>query len=603
MEKKVHMDSTTPKENPARRALLKSHRFFQKTLVQVAVVVVGLMTTMVTGYGIVSGQGIFFLPTQAQNIAKSLVLRGGEQGLVTCDGKMGGSWLDPKTQRQLRITCTPNSTSQPTAKPTLLPSIRPTSTPSIQNTPVPTSHTGMTPMPTGSTGSAGGANAVAFGVWKPWVSVVTGKVVDTCSKEIHDKYYVIGPDGKKYPTWHPPVDPTTNCTFGHEHGMEPSKYVDWKLVKAQYAFDGTDACPKDGKISDCEINAQHSGIPFGYANETYSAYQASHGFTAMRHESHEGHKVQYYNDVQIDQGDPAGTGSPNNRYDTGVRCNFFGKVHMGVSSADAFANNLHEVMMFKRCTDGVEYRITRMAEFGAAGQFLAPCIGTARENRAQCGSSLVNVGFTNTSSQFPGTCQDGERSILDRACLNDLIFVSPGKFSGNLYEEWNTNMSLLDTAGKTIVYDNLGIDVNDSIRHYDPSKPNSLGYNVDLCNQEPTTGDKKFRGGFCDTLTKYHTQKAPSWDDPKALNGTNRGTYMAHPFRVVNAGKSAYKISDPYGRATTETTLDAVAPVGMIKQYVSTVTFEWSAKFKGTLMPNNFNTVHDDGNGTVHAPN
>ena len=37
---------------------------------------------------------------------------------------------------------------------------------------------------------------------------------------------MIGPDGKRYPTWHPPtvVDPATGgpCTFGHEHGRDPA---------------------------------------------------------------------------------------------------------------------------------------------------------------------------------------------------------------------------------------------------------------------------------------------------------------------------------------------------------------------------------------------
>jgi hypothetical protein len=48
---------------------------------------------------------------------------------------------------------------------------------------------------------------------------------DTCSKEFHDSFNVVGPDGKRYPTWHPPaaVDPATGreCTFGHEHGADP----------------------------------------------------------------------------------------------------------------------------------------------------------------------------------------------------------------------------------------------------------------------------------------------------------------------------------------------------------------------------------------------
>ena len=54
----------------------------------------------------------------------------------------------------------------------------------------------------------------AFGLWTPGPN-------DSCTKEQHDAYSVVGPDGKLYPTWHPPVDATTGCSFGHEHGRDP----------------------------------------------------------------------------------------------------------------------------------------------------------------------------------------------------------------------------------------------------------------------------------------------------------------------------------------------------------------------------------------------
>src|SRR5579883_2271332 len=49
----------------------------------------------------------------------------------------------------------------------------------------------------------------AYGLWQP-------TQFDTCPQWLHDTYWVYGPDGKVYPTWHPPtdIDPTTNkpCT-------------------------------------------------------------------------------------------------------------------------------------------------------------------------------------------------------------------------------------------------------------------------------------------------------------------------------------------------------------------------------------------------------
>lgn len=42
-----------------------------------------------------------------------------------------------------------------------------------------------------------------------------------CSAAVHDRYMATGPDGVKYPTWHPQIDPQTGCRFDHEHGSNP----------------------------------------------------------------------------------------------------------------------------------------------------------------------------------------------------------------------------------------------------------------------------------------------------------------------------------------------------------------------------------------------
>lgn len=46
-----------------------------------------------------------------------------------------------------------------------------------------------------------------------------------CSSSRHEHpsyYYVTGPDGNTYPTWHSQVDPDYGCHFGHEHGTAPT---------------------------------------------------------------------------------------------------------------------------------------------------------------------------------------------------------------------------------------------------------------------------------------------------------------------------------------------------------------------------------------------
>ncbi|PYP91516.1 MAG: hypothetical protein DMD34_15770, partial [Gemmatimonadetes bacterium] len=98
-------------------------------------------------------------------------------------------------------------------------------------------------------------NAQSNGLWTPGPR-------DDCTAAIHNSYSVVGPDGKLYPTWHPPVDPVTGCSFGHDHGRDPRG-------SALYAAVGP--------------------IPFGYANEQLDVYDPAN----PRHEDHFGHKIEW----------------------------------------------------------------------------------------------------------------------------------------------------------------------------------------------------------------------------------------------------------------------------------------------------------------------
>lgn len=46
-----------------------------------------------------------------------------------------------------------------------------------------------------------------------------------CPPEVHDMYVTPGPDGRPYPTWHPPLDMQHGCYFTHEHGSDPQAYA------------------------------------------------------------------------------------------------------------------------------------------------------------------------------------------------------------------------------------------------------------------------------------------------------------------------------------------------------------------------------------------
>lgn len=45
-----------------------------------------------------------------------------------------------------------------------------------------------------------------------------------CAQWVHDRYVVHTPDGRTWPTWHPPRDPRYGCAFGHEHGSSPRAF-------------------------------------------------------------------------------------------------------------------------------------------------------------------------------------------------------------------------------------------------------------------------------------------------------------------------------------------------------------------------------------------
>jgi hypothetical protein len=61
-------------------------------------------------------------------------------------------------------------------------------------------------------------------------SVPAGQVVpvanQTCPTWVHDQYVATAPDGNRYPTWHPQIDPVYWCYFRHDHGTNPKTFGD-----------------------------------------------------------------------------------------------------------------------------------------------------------------------------------------------------------------------------------------------------------------------------------------------------------------------------------------------------------------------------------------
>src|SRR5262245_30331322 len=71
-------------------------------------------------------------------------------------------------------------------------------------------------------------------VCKIYLPVIT--TGELCPAWVHARYVTTGPDGKQYPTWHPPIDPEFGCLFGHEHGADPrTSHADASMPAFGYA--------------------------------------------------------------------------------------------------------------------------------------------------------------------------------------------------------------------------------------------------------------------------------------------------------------------------------------------------------------------------------
>jgi hypothetical protein len=354
-------------------------------------------------------------------------------------------------------------------------------------------HTGHTLVATAS------GNSSAMGTWRP------GRF-DSCTAAVHDQFAVTGPDGKRYPTWHPPVDPATGCTFGHEHGRDPRGSKLYALVGA---------------------------VPFGVANEALLSWQPG----AMRHEDHVGHKVEWENDVQLHY-------SVNGaRVPFGVTCDWMAKLHQGTHSPDALVNNTHEIFYTVRCSDGTFLQATVLSRIDRVARFERGCAK----------GTFVKTDLTPMPGQLNGR---GTRLIPDRTCADKYLLVPAGRWSSYsaLYEDWVTSNYLRDASGRQIAYFDPHFAVFNPARYHDPRVASRLSYALDLCYERIGSGStqRRTRGGECDWGTNYG-QLQLTWDDPRSpFNGSHRETYF-NQTTISNAGGPATWYTDPFGGNASRT--------------------------------------------------
>lgn len=354
---------------------------------------------------------------------------------------------------------------------------------------------------------ATGEVSVAYARWTPGP-------FDTCSQAIHDSYSTVGPDGKLYPTWHPPVDPATGCTFGHEHGSDP----------------------RESAIYD-----QVGDIPLGLANEMLDIFNPG----MPRHEDHVGHKIEIGNDVQMNFG-----GAADAVFE--ARCHFLIKMHQGTHSKDAFTNNMHEIAYHARCTDGSGVSMTFMTNIGDAGEFVDTCTGNS-----------IFVGTPTPPNSPDG---GGRRIIPTRECVESRILVAPGDRSnfGGLRESWQVSESIRTVDNQRLVSINPYFNVREPSRFFDPAQPDIVGRPMDVCYE--LMGNRAARGGACDEVTGEGTIQGIAHDDPRtAFKGAVRD-FDINSFRISNAEGPEIWYTDPLGLNAQTTPFP-----GSIRQWIAKI--------------------------------
>lgn len=381
--------------------------------------------------------------------------------------------------------------------------------------------------------------AQSYGIWTPGPR-------DDCTAEIHNAYSVVGPDGKLYPTWHPPVDSATGCSFGHDHGRDPRG-------SALYAMVGP--------------------IPFGYANEQLDVYDPAN----PRHEDHFGHKVEWENGVRLHFGSAAADAM----FD--IRCDVLVKLHQGTHSKDAFTNNLHELAYHVRCSDGAELHITILAAIGDPGQFTRSCDGATE----------VVVGPATPANSPAG---GGRRLIPDRACVDRDILVPLGQRSdfGTLHESWQTSNGIRREDGHGLAFFDPYFQVSLPSRFYDPASATLVGRPIDVC-YEVTPSGARAQGGACDESTGGGTITGVTFDDPRSVFDGVRRVVDINSNTIDNAGGPAVWYTDPFGKHGRTQPFP-----GSVRQFIARIdNTRGGLNASGPTLGGN----RDYGSPRVHAPN
>lgn len=398
----------------------------------------------------------------------------------------------------------------------------------------------------------------AMGRWTPTIH-------DTCPKALHERYFTIGTDHKRYPTWHPPtvINPETGtqCSFGHEHGKNPadSEIGEWVAEH----------------LSAAEYRAkypEHAGTPFGIANEALANYASDNPGTPLRDEDHVGHKIDFANNVKLLAADGSSLG---------VTCDYFFKLHQGSHSADALGNNVHELIYAMRCSDGAELLSTTLVRFGKANEF----------NRSCAPGEVANAATTH-----PYGSGAGERLIADRECIERDVLVGSGQSTSywSIYENWRSQIELRRPDGSRLAYFDPDFAIFNPARYGYADQPLKVGRMVDACWEQEANGDRANREP-CDLATGGGTNEPFEYTDPRSpFNGARREFFLGET-EIENVDGPQRWYTDPYGENATTN-----AGPGLLCQIVSPGSNSARPKLQRRLFGRGSDYGYANG---VHAPN